>query len=42
MRQVAEAGLADSQYAMGMVYADGTYAKKDLAEARKWFEKAAA
>ena len=35
-------GLDESQYVMSQIYSEGKYVKKDLAEARKWLEKAAA
>ena len=40
--KAAKAGLADAQYAMAQVYANGTAGRKvDPAEARRWLDKAA-
>ncbi len=41
LRQTAEAGNADSQYSLGTIYYYGEGVKKDVAEAIKWFRKAA-
>ena len=40
-RRAAEQGDATAQYNAGIAYAKGLGADKDIAEARKWFGKAA-
>ena len=41
-RKAAEQGNAFAQHTLGKMYRDGVGVTKDLNEARKWFEKAAA
>ncbi len=37
----AEKGFADAQYQLGCLYSKGTGVRKDIKEARSWWEKAA-
>lgn len=41
-RQAAQSGYAEAQYGMGLLYANGQYLQQDNAQARFWFERAAA
>ena len=41
-KPLAEAGNADAQYKLGVLYIQGRGVEKDYAKAREWFEKAAA
>jgi len=41
MRKAAEAGDADAQYDLGLMYHDGEGVPEDYVEAVKWFRKAA-
>ncbi|WP_148132454.1 tetratricopeptide repeat protein, partial [Neisseria sp. HMSC074B07] len=40
-RKAAEQGLADAQYNLGMMYANGQGVRQDYAEAVRWFRKTA-
>jgi TPR repeat protein len=42
LRQAAELGRKETQFNLGVLYADGTGVKQDMAEAIKWYRKAAA
>ncbi|MDH5478723.1 MAG: sel1 repeat family protein, partial [Nitrospinota bacterium] len=40
-RKAAEQGDPEAQESLGLLYAEGSGVKKDLAEAEKWLRKAA-